>query len=584
MVLLVICIFILLLSLPVLAKEIQVNAFVSESRVEVGQSLTLTVQIQGDLNSPAPDIQIPDFKVQYYGPSTQVSIVNGKKTESVSHLYSLIPLKTGKLEIPPIEVKVRGKKYYTQPIQIIVEERGQGKNRTLEEKLKDLIFLEVELDRKRVYINEEIPLTIKLFFHRDIELTNIHYPELDLKNFLLKPFREPVKSMEIRNGQYYYVYPFKTTIQPISKGEYKIGPVILKADVVIPRRSRSTSFFDSFFSTDYDLYPLNLLSEEITLKVLDFPLEGRPANFKGAIGRFNMEVTITPDQVKLGEPVTIRTRITGKGNFNTVTAPELEKNSQFKYYDPQTVSTKSGESGIGEKVFEQVVIPKSKVKALPVISFSYFDPEEEKYHTIEHGPIPIQVIGTGEKTSQVMDYSKKEGKEQVVGQDILYIKSNTGRFMPVGQTILTSYYFWGYNLAVLIVLIVGVILYWKLNRETLAERKRKEAKARIQKLLKEGEKLLKKGEKDEFYNTIYQAVQNYFKEYFQIAITGISDYETDRLLKAGLSLELIEEIKEFYREIDEKRFAGSFSTEADMERMLKKARTIISQIEKGEVA
>lgn len=584
-------IFILLISirLPVMASEIQVQAIIKENRLEVGQSTTLTIQIQGDANASAPEVDVSDWEVQYYGPSTQVSIVNGKRSESVSHLYSLSPLKAGQLEIPAIEVKYKRQSYWTQPIQVTVDEQGQGQSKTLADQLKDLVFLEIGLDREKIYLNEEIPVTINLYFHEDIQLKNVHYPELGLENnFLQSQMNEPKQKYKVRNGQYFNLIPFKTTIQGISKGKYTFRPT-LTTDIAIPRKNRSRDPFESFFGSNYDLYTLNLQAPELTLLVQDFPAEGKPADFQGAVGRFQMEVTVTPKEVQVGEPMTIRTRFTGEGNYDSLTAPMLEKRSEFKYYDAQMITEKGDENNSNlrqEKVFEQVVIPTQRVDVLPTVSFSYFDPEREEYQTIEKSGIGILVVGdSDEATRQVMDYRKTKGPaDQVLGQDILYIKATPGSFKPVDQGLFTAGTI-GYPAGLILILLVGSTVKWKLAQETPAQRKRKVVTAETRMLLNEGAQMIQQGqEKTAFYNTIYQAVQNYLKEYFQITITGISDYENGVLVKAGLDAETLEKIESFYRKMDEMRYAGAFSSEQDMKQVLELAQEIITEIEKGEVA
>jgi hypothetical protein len=125
---------------------------------------------------------------------------------------------------------------------------------------------------------------------------------------------------------------------------------------------------------------------------------------------------------------------------------------------------------------------------------------------------------------------------------------------------------------------------WRVNHENPAERKRKEAIVKTQKILVDAEGLMHEGKPVEFYDAIYQGMQNYLKDKFQIAVTGISAYETEHLRKVGVSEGLLETIRQFYCSIDEKRFAGAFGTEAEMRQVLEMARQLINQIEKGEVA
>lgn len=576
------CILLLLISVPAMA-EIRVSASVSEREVEVGEPVTLTVSIQGEIDVAAPSVQVPGCQVQYYGPSTQVSIVNGRRTSSISHLYSIVPEKVGTVAIPPIEVEVNRRSYRTEAVEFTAVEAGQGSSQGMEKQWEDYIFLEVEVGRDTVYLNEDIPLTIRLVYRNGIDLENIKYPEIKSEHVLIQPFPEPEQTMEYRNGEAYHVIVFQTTVKALKLGTLDLGTVGLSTDVLVPQKGTGGW---SAFSFGYDYYPLKLRAPHQTLEIKDFPTKGKPEDFKGAVGRFQMDVTVNPEEVKPGEPITIRTRIVGDGSFTSVTAPTIAASSEFKYYDPQDVTGKpaQGQSAPKEKVFEQIVIPNAGATALPLIRFSYFDPEDGKYHTLTHGPTPIRVSGSNNTPRQVADYRQNQKASQLLGEDIVYIKNRPGRLTAIGQNPFLSPGFVGYNLALMAVLGGSICWCRRQNRVSPDDRRHKETRVRTQQVLTHAEQLLQERKPVEFYDAIYQAVQNYLKDKFQIAITGISGYEIEHLQKAGVSEEVLEMLRQFYDSIDEKRFAGALGTDAEMREVLELARGLIQRMEKGEVA
>lgn len=575
------CILLLLMSTSTMAR-IYVSASVSEGEVEVGESVTLTVEIQGEINVPAPTVQVPGCRVQYYGPSTQVSIVNGQRTDSVSHIYSVVPSQAGLVTIPPIEAEVNRKTYRTEPVEFMAVEAGEKKLSAVDQQLQDRIFLDVEVGREQVYPNEEIPLTVNLYFPGEMRLENINYPEIKSDHFLIQPFPRPEQTLEYKNGMTYRVIKFQTTIKALKAGTLDLGTIRLAADALIPQQGMR-----SFFASGYEYHPLTLHALRKTIVIKEFPAGGRPKDFNGAVGSFRMDVTVEPEELKSGEPVTVRTRIVGEGSFNTVTAPVITVSPDWKYYDPQEVTAKpvQGQPAPREKVFEQIIIPGAQANAIPAIRFSYFDPEEEKYHTITHGPTPIHVSGSGTPQQQVADYRKgAEEKNDVLGEDIVYIKNQPGRLGGLKDNPLLAPGFVGYNLALLGVLGGTVFWRWRKNQEDPADRKQREAIVRTQKILIEAEGLIRERKPSEFYDRIYQGVQSYLKDKFRIAVTGISAYETEHLRKAGVSEEILEAIRQFYGLVDERRFAGAFGTEAEMEQVLLAAKHLINRLEKGEVA
>ncbi|MBI5666152.1 MAG: BatD family protein, partial [Nitrospirae bacterium] len=98
-----------LISSVAYAKEINFQAALDRDVIYLGQSAQLQLQFQGSTDIPAPDMPAIDgFQLHYAGPSTMMSIVNGRMSSSVTHIYRLVPLKTGKFQIGPFSVQHEG--------------------------------------------------------------------------------------------------------------------------------------------------------------------------------------------------------------------------------------------------------------------------------------------------------------------------------------------------------------------------------------------------------------------------------------------------------------------------------------------
>src|ERR1700679_2660026 len=98
---------------------------------------------------------------------------------------------------------------------------------------------------------------------------------------------------------------------------------------------------------------------ELTVKPL--PVAGRPADFAGAVGNFELSADGSPKRVKMGDPVTMKIKVSGQGNFDRVTAPVLKEPDGWRSYPPS--NTFQGDDDIatrGTKIFEMAVIPEVK--------------------------------------------------------------------------------------------------------------------------------------------------------------------------------------------------------------------------------
>ena len=104
----------------VFAEDISVQARVNRRHVPLNGRLHLSLEINGTQNVQPPNLTLDGFDAQYLGPSTQISVINGQMSSSVSHTYVLTPEKEGTFTVGPIAVTIHGRAYQTQPIEVTV--------------------------------------------------------------------------------------------------------------------------------------------------------------------------------------------------------------------------------------------------------------------------------------------------------------------------------------------------------------------------------------------------------------------------------------------------------------------------------
>ena len=154
-------------------------------------------------------------------------------------------------------------------------------------------------------------------------------------------------------------------------------------------------FFAGQFSAMGKQKEVTLGSEPEVLTILPLPAANRPANFAGAVGRFEITATATPVNVTAGDPITLRVAVSGSGAFDRASTDGLPNAAGWKTYPPKSTFEPADSAGYqGTKTFEQVAIPKDdNVKEIPALRFSFFDPETRRYETRTTAPIPVQVTG-----------------------------------------------------------------------------------------------------------------------------------------------------------------------------------------------
>ena len=653
-----ICLICLFGNSAVVAQDIVFEARVDKNVVAIGENIQLSLTFQGTSDAVSQQITEPKgFSARYLGPSTVMSIVNGKMSSSISHIYVLIPLKTGKFTLGPFSAEYNGHTYQSQPISVeVVDQRqqapirgqvpsggqasrrglGQAGQMSAEEQLKDRIFVELDAGKMDVYLNETVPVTVRLYVNK-LAIKDIEYPSLAAEGFSKGQFQKPLQYKKELAGLVYDVIEFKAYMYPFKAGALTLGPAKIKCNLIVrlppsggnqPQRSRSGSLFDDFFGNDdffndffsrFETYPLELKSTELTINVKPLPQENRPPDFAGAVGEFDMQVEADPLNVKAGDPIMLRMKISGSGNFTSVNSPALEDIKDLKVYPP------AAKMQDGQKVFEQVVMPLSEnVSRIPAVSFSFFDPKQEIYQTVKRGPVAITVSSTGQvptrqrfseepvPTDQTAKSKLAEApeNEENLGRDIIYIKDSPGDIRKKGQFLYRNKFFiWLFVVWPLIFFILFFI-------EKKNERLRTDIRyARMQKAYKNARRglagaaaLSQTGPhsgagrqapnhngsgQEEFYTKIFKTLQEYIGDRLHVPSGGITIESAGQYLRPkGVPAEILTKLNQVFEACDAARFApapnhslrsGSgqaSSARAEMPQVLRAAMQIVEDLEK----
>jgi tetratricopeptide (TPR) repeat protein len=420
-----------LLAAPAQAAPITVEATVESNDVIVGEPFALTIKVDGAQNVETPPLEgLDGFRADYLGPSTQVSFVNGQVSSSISHRYRLIAERPGEFTIGPFTVEYGGQRYQTGTIPLRVAAAPQRRQVAAPGGAQNLRLV-VTPAKAEVYVGERVDLAVTLYVG-NIRIRELQYPVFSTDGVTVGKFGKPEEGSEVVGGRRYQVVRLRTTMTPV-----RAGPIDLQATMamqVLTNRRGGDPFFEQFFGGEAK--PVELRSDPVQLNVLALPDAGRPADFSGAVGQFDFNLTANPTELNAGDPVTVRMEISGRGDLATVSPPPIPVGNQFRRYDPQPVK---GEDSAERRVFEQVVIPNAAgIAALPAAAFSYFDPEARTYRTITRGPVPLTVRAAAAGKAQVLDAAPAAPAApaaQPLGRDIVYIKDAPGALRSRGAAL-----------------------------------------------------------------------------------------------------------------------------------------------------
>jgi len=393
-----------------------VTAVLTSSETEVDQPVQLQIKVTGDANATPPnDISVDGLDIRYSGQSQLVEGRNLRFTYNFIYSYTILPLKAGTFTIPPQVVRSTSGVLRTPPLTLNVapNENGttsssrRGGGNAFGE--KNIVFAELIVPKTSAYVGEVIPAEIRLGINNRVPHRLIEGATLSGQGFTAQRMPNPEQTLESVNGRTYEIITFKTAITPVKSGKLEIAAKDAKAIVQIPRsgggRPRSPfdifgmddPFSDPFFNDPFagrgEQREVKFSSETTTIEVKPLPANA-PPNFSGAVGNFTLATDVKPKNAQVGDPLTVTATISGRGNFDRITAPTLENERGWHTYPPGSNFKADDDIGIsGSKTFEIVLTPNEPKNAVPPLLFSYFNPIKESYVTLRGDKLPVVVEG-----------------------------------------------------------------------------------------------------------------------------------------------------------------------------------------------
>ncbi|HEY8270204.1 MAG TPA: BatD family protein, partial [Pseudobdellovibrionaceae bacterium] len=256
---------------------------------------------------------------------------------------------------------------------------------------------------------------------------------------------------------------------------------------------------------------------------------GRPANFSGAVGQFDVQANVDGQTILVNQPFSLKVRFEGLGNAKLIELPAIEWPKTVEVYDTKS-EAKFFKNGRSFKEFEILLIPRQEGELkIPVISVGTFDPQAKKYVlrqtqelTLRVDPNPNapsgNIGGSGNVAATPQAPAKANSLSGHVLPDLILTWEEPSKFNIASQSS-----FWGGIYAFVILLLVWrskVELGWGRRRQNLRELVNK----RYQKL----ETLLRKND----YRGIGSEMMNIFNLVLGV-ISGqeASGLELDRMLE-----------------------------------------------------
>jgi len=533
-----IILFLFLLAPAIYAQDISFVSKASKNNLGINERLRIdfTMNQNGDNFSP-PDFS--DFRV-IGGPNQSVSNswVNGKKNFSKTYTYFLSPQKKGLLKIGQATVEIDGEIYKTIPIEINVSDavdKPRDPN-SPEYLIDENLHLVTEISNNRPYLNQGITVLYKLYFKSPLQISDARESDSpkfkDFWNHQIKIPQLKVERGNYKGVDYNLVVWRKTVLYPQKTGELILDPLTLNLMIDIP--SKRTDFFGNRV---YEQSSRSISSGKKSISVKELPKTGKPSNFSGAVGKFDFNVSLDKDALKASESFQIRVKASGLGNLKLFNLPKIVVPKTLEVYEPERKEKikmiLKGMQGTVEDNY--TIVPKYKGKyPISPVSFSYFDPESNKYFTLNSQPLVVDVYeGPISSNNPGMNISKAGSERNILNTD------ETFRFIKLEPKfeLISKETFWGskvfyflLTVPFLVLLLLYIIWKNKIKKSSDIENiKQREANKLSRKFL--GEAKRKLGDKSNFYNSLELALYNYLKARLKIKTSDYSKEKFKEVLK-----------------------------------------------------
>lgn len=564
-------------------------------------SYTVTTQKVKDFRAPS----IKGFDV-LMGPSrseqSSTQIVNGSvsTTSSITFTYILMANTAGEFTVPGASIVAEGNQMISNSVKIKVLPQDQNHNssRRNNDNSSSIqpssnasvsnqdLFITATASKTNVYEQEAFVLTYKIYTREsNLQLNNAKLP--DFKGFHSQEIEMTTNARwtpEHYKGRNYYTTVYRQFVLfPQQSGKLFIEPAQFQMTVNKPVQSADP--FDAFFNGGNNVIEIKkpITTPKIAINVNPLPA-GKPTNFLGGVGEFNISSSINSKELKTNDAITIKLVISGTGNLKLISNPEIKFPDDFEVYDPkvdnQVRLTKEGLTG--NKVIEYLAIPRhAGTYKIPGVSFSYFDIRSKSYKTLNTEDYVINVEkGAGNADQVIANFTNKEDLK-VLGEDIRYIKQNEVTFQPKGSFFYGSMSYWLFYIIPALAFILFFIIYRKQAAENanVAKMRTKKANKVAIKRMKLAGKLLSENKKDAFYDEVLKALWGYISDKLNIPVSRLSkDNIEEKLRNHGVSEELIKEFLNALNDCEFARFAPGDENQA-MDKVYSSSIEVISKME-----
>jgi oxygen tolerance protein BatD len=542
------------------ARAANFTASLDRDAIALGEQATLSLAFEGSQPKNVPTPDVPGLQIVQAGTSQNVSVINGAMSSTATVNFSIAPQRIGEFEIPALTINVNGQQLTSQPLKLTVTQPNAPPAAV--NSGSEIAFMKLSLPQKKIYAGQMLTAQLQVCWRDDAQnFGNFQFTGTPTDGFTIGKMAQGQAQRAQIGNRIYTVVPFTIVLTAVKTGALNLGPFTASATYVVPSPNEQGGdpFFRQFFNQGRQV-PVSLATETASVESLPLPGQNKPANFSGAVGDFTMTASVGPTNVTVGDPVTVRVQISGRGALGAIQLPDQSALNNFKIFAPTAKIETTDQLGLeGKKTFEEIVTPQnSDVYELPPFSFSFFNPDDGNYHTLTQPAVPLFVKAAGASPMPTIAANKNSAAENQTPQDILPIKENLGTLAKNSAPLISQTVFLAAQTSPFFAFLAAFI--WRKRTDNLANNPRLRRKLTVEKLLQNGiadlRKLAAENNSDEFFALLFRLLQEQLGEKLDCPATAITEnvVEEDSILR-GANETTRSDLRELFHLCNQARYA-----------------------------
>jgi len=399
-------------------------------QLQVGQSTELRLVVVDGVTDGVPAVPATShLNLTYRGQSQSFMSRNLSTERSLTHLFSVLATKAGAATVGPVTLQIDGQAVVATAVQVAVAERE--------------VSLDAVGNQLSAYIDGSADAVLwegeaflyDLRFRHTEQVSEVNWTPPDFSGFFEDAVVEPVQKdyTVAEDGKSVGIVELSVPLVASSVGLREIPPAVFSVKHPAGRSARGG--WPSIFGNAGVRYRTESVpSNPVTVNVRALPKRDRPATFSGAVGRFEVDASLSSSRLSLGETTTLTVVITGNGPLQGIQLPGFPDALSARAYDDAPHVTASIRNGAyrSRAVFKRAIVPSEEgLLQLPAVSFSWFAPASERYVEREV-QLPEVVVDPGEASElEVQSFRGGDGSQgpseiETLGEDILPLHAEVG--------------------------------------------------------------------------------------------------------------------------------------------------------------